>query len=206
VVVQASCAICARQRLKVVEGRISTDELQELLRFALREQEFFDFDSGEVRAAIGDQYPCDGNVFDSNDATTTSFRIQTADGNHEVTWAQLDKAVFDFPEVERLLQLHALDQRLSQVFYVVLAGGQERVNEVVAKVNELAAPYYRRNPDVPPLTAADLFKITSSPDGSQTRFTFSRKKDKLLRHSLFEVSIDIPQEGEPTIGYIIPPT
>jgi RNA polymerase sigma factor (sigma-70 family) len=192
-------------RIKVIEGRISARELQELMRFALREQEFFAFEPDAVRAAIRDKHHSDGNVSDRTDDTTTSFRIQTADHRHDVRWSKLTKAAWDFPKVERLLQLHALDRRLFRVFSVLLAGGPEQVDAVVTKMNELVLPYYRLYPDVAPLTAADLFLVTPSADGSIMRFTFSRNKDKLVRNPLFEVSLDFPRQGEPTICYVIPP-
>src|SRR5439155_19411498 len=138
------------------------------------------------------KYKSDGSVFDPADATITCFCIQTADRKQEVRWSQLDKAAWDFSKVEPLLQLHALDRRLSQVFYVLLAGGPEQVDAVVAKMNDLARSYYRRYPDVPPLTAADLFKVTPSADRLRMTFTFSRHRDQLVRDPLFEVSIEVP--------------
>jgi RNA polymerase sigma factor (sigma-70 family) len=191
--------------IRVIEGRISAAELQGLLGFAIHEQEFLDFDCEEVKADIRDKYRSDGNVFDSNDATTTSFRIQTADNSHEASWFRLTKAAWDFPKVERLLQLFALDQRLSRLYYVFLAGGPERIDAVVPKMNELVRDFYRLYPEVPQLTAADLLAVTPSEDGSHTTFTFSHNKDKLVRNPLFEVCFDVPQQGEPTLRHVIPP-
>jgi hypothetical protein len=180
-------------------------ELQELLKFALQEQEFFHFDPGAVKAAIRDQYKSDGSVSDPNDATTTGFRIQTADNNHEARWFRLTKAAWDFPKVERLLQLYALDQRISRLFYVFLAGGPARIDAIVPKMNELVRDFYSLYPDIQPLTAADLLFVTPSADGSRMTFTFSRNKDQLVRNPLFEVCLDVPRQGEPTVRYVIPP-
>jgi RNA polymerase sigma factor (sigma-70 family) len=202
---RTSAGNAAPLRTKKIEGKISIRELQELVRFAIQEQEFFDFDPDAVRADIRDKYKSDGNVFDSTDATTTGFHIQTADKKHEVRWFRLAKAGWDFPKVERLLQLYAWDRQLSRLFWVLLAGGPERVDAVVAKMNELVLPFYRLYPEVPTLTAADLFMVTPFADGSGMRFTFSRNKDKLVRNPLFEVSIDVPERGEPAIVYVIPP-
>jgi RNA polymerase sigma factor (sigma-70 family) len=190
------------QKGQVLDGSLSAAELQEVLQFALHDQEFFEFDPAAVKAAIRDKYQSDGNVSDSTDDTTTGLRIRTADRDHEVRWSRLSKAAWDFPQVERLLQLHAVDQRLSQVFYVLLAGGPERVETVVAKTNGLVRFGY---PSAPWLTAADLFKVTPSPDGSQVEFVFSRNKDNKVRNPLFEVAVAVPRLGEPTLGYVIPP-
>jgi hypothetical protein len=193
------------QKTQVFEGSLSAAELQDLVRFALHEEEFFEFEPDAVKAAIRDQYQSDGSVVDSTDATTTTFRVQTADRGHEVTWFRHTKAAWDFPRVERLLQLYALDRRLQQVFYVLVAGGPERVEAVVEKMEGLVLPYYRLYPDAPRLTAADLFCVTPSPDGTQTRFVFSRNRDQQVRNPLFEVAIDVPPQGEPTLSYAIPP-
>jgi RNA polymerase sigma factor (sigma-70 family) len=193
------------QKNKVLRGRLSVRQLEELLRFALDEQEFFDFDPDAVKAALRDKYQFDGDVLDGTDATTTEFRVRTAERSHEVRWPRLAKTAWDFPGVERLLQLYALDVRLQQVFYVLLAGGQQRVEAVAEKMNELAGPCYRLYPDAPRLTAADLLDVTPFADGSGMRFTFSRNRDKTVRNPLFEVSINVPQRGEPRLFYVIPP-
>jgi hypothetical protein len=88
------------------------------------------------------------------------------------------------------------------VFYVLLAGGPERVEAVVAKTNRLVRCSY---PAAPQLTAADLFKVTPSADGSRVEFVFSRNKDKKVRNPLFEVAVAVPRQGAPTLCYVIPP-
>jgi hypothetical protein len=190
---------------KVLEGRLSARELEDLLRFALHDQEFFDFDPAAVKASVRDKYQSDGTVSAPADATTTVLRIRTADHDHEVRWASLAKTVWDFPEVERLLQLSAVVRRLAQVYYVLLAGGPERVEAVAEKMNELALPHYRLYPDAPRLTTADLSMVTPSADGSRMRFCFYRGQDKNVCSPQFGVTLDVPQEGEPTLICVTPP-
>src|SRR5262249_35022897 len=170
---------------KVLQGRLTPSELEELLRFALHDQDFFDFDATAVKAGIRDQYQSNENVSDPTDDATTCYQIQTADWTHEVNWHRLPKAAWDFPKVERLLQLYAVDLRLQQLFYVLLAGGPERVEAVLAKANELALPFYRLYPHLPQLTAADLLQVIPSADGLWEQFTFSRNEDKQVRNPLF---------------------
>ena len=194
-----------RPKMNVLEGRLSVPEVEGLLRFALHEQEFFDFDPDAVTAEIHDRYQSDGRVEDRNDSTTTGFRIQTADRDHEVRWYRLDKTAWDFPKVERLLQLYALERRLSQVYYVLVSGGQARVDAAVEKANELAMPFYHLYPDAPLLTAADLRWAAPMPDGSGMQFAFSRPKDKRVASILFEVLIEVPERGEAKLRYVMPP-
>jgi len=175
------------------------------MRFALHDQEFFDFDATAVKAAIREKYPSQVSTAVSKDPTTSVFRIQTAERRHEVTWSGLTKAVGDFPKVERLLQLWAINRRISHLHHILLAGGRERVEAVVAKMNELDLPHYKYYRDVRRLTADDLSQVTSSADGSAAQFTFIRLKDKTFFKPLFGVCIKVPTQGEPTLGYTIPP-
>jgi RNA polymerase sigma factor (sigma-70 family) len=194
------------RKTAVLRGRLSARELDELLRFAVHDQEFFDFDSAQVQDAIRQAYHRDDDPPDAGDATTTRFHVHTAGRVHEVEWLRLARGAWTFPEVRRLLQLYALDRRLQQVFYVLVAGGPEQVEAVVTMMNRLAQPYYRRYPNAPRLTAADLFCVTRSEDGTWTRYAFSRNHpDGLVRHPLFEIAIDVPLVGEPRIGYVMPP-
>src|SRR5439155_13726700 len=102
------------------------------------------------------KYHRDDDPPDPGDATTTHFCVRTADRTHEVEWLRLARGAWTFPEVRRLLQLYALDLRLQRVFYVMVAGGPERVEAVAAMMNQLAQPSYRLYPSAPRLTAADL--------------------------------------------------
>jgi hypothetical protein len=190
---------------KVLEGRLSHLEIMDLLRFAVHEEEFFDFDPAVVKAALGNKYHADGIVSDPTDDTTTKFHVQTADRKHQVTWSRLGKTVWENPRVERLLQLYALDQRLQHEFCVLLAGGRDRVAAITAKMNDLAEPYYRRYPGVARLTAADLVGVTPSADGWWMQYAFCRNQERTIRGPRFGVTIDVPQFGEPTLSCAILP-
>jgi RNA polymerase sigma factor (sigma-70 family) len=189
----------------VLRGKLRGRDLEDLLRFVLHEQEFFDVDPAALKAGIWERYQSDGIVFDSTDSTTTTYRIRTADRSHELSWTRLGKSAWDFPDMKRLFQLYAVDRRLQQVVYVLIAGGPERVEAAAAKMNELAQPSYRLYPTAPRLTAADLFCVTRSRNGSGTQFTFSRIKEGTVRSPLFEIAINVPQHGEPSVDYVIPP-
>jgi hypothetical protein len=108
---------------RAIEGRISQAELQELLRFALDENDFFAFDpervAREIEAAgrerarstpgealavpAGPPYP---------DAGTTTI-LTAADGRrHEVSYPRLFAAAKEHPESRPLAQLRAIELRL----------------------------------------------------------------------------------------------
>jgi hypothetical protein len=190
-----------RPKIEVLEGKLPVEQLEGLLQFALHDQEFFDFE----RDAVMKKYHLDGMAHDGTDATTTTYRIRTADREHEVKWSRLSKTLWDFPEEKRLQQLYAVEGRLSQLYYILLAGGRERVEAVVPKMNELLRPYYRRFAAAPVLTAADLVAVAPDANGSSTQYTFARAKSKAVRDPLFEVTINVPEQGEASLCYVIPP-
>src|SRR5262249_29139292 len=137
---------------KVLEGKLERPELEELMRFAVLEQDFLTLDAETVKTAIRRVYESDGAVVDNTDTTTTAFMVQTADKKNQLSWPRLDKSAWDFPEVNSLRQLRALQFKLAHVYYVLLAGGPERVGAVVDNLDSLLLPYYLKNPQVPFLT------------------------------------------------------
>src|SRR5262249_47449508 len=145
---------------QVLEGDLPAPELLDLLRFALHDQEFFDFDPDEIKAALRRaeaptplhaRYQADGKLGSPADAPTTRIRIRTADRDHEVRWDELGNALYLFPGVERLEQLAAVDRQLRHLLAVQLAGGPERVEDVVDQMQDLVRPLYQLYPGVPRL-------------------------------------------------------
>jgi hypothetical protein len=188
------------EKTRVIESKLSSRELDELLRFAIHDQDFFQFDPAEVQAALRDEYQSDGSLHDPTDATTTSLRIQTADREHEVTWSRLTYSAFKFAKVKRLTQLYAVDMRLRHTFNVTKAGGTQGVEAIVKQANQLLHPTYARYPHLPPFTGEDLVGVTPLANGGGTRFTFARYKS-VARFS-FMAAIDVPLAGQPTIHLI----
>jgi RNA polymerase sigma factor (sigma-70 family) len=192
-------------KMKVLQGKLSAAELAELVRVVAQEQEFLTFDPKAVKVEIRDKYQSDAAVRDDTDATTVDFQIQLADRTHQVRWSRLGRSMWNFPDVQRLRQLCSVEFRLAHLYYVLLAGGPECVEAVVAKMDRLVEPYYVSNPKVPRLTAADLYNVTAASDGSFVRYDFLRPKAKFDIKPLFAVSIDVPQQGNPSINCLIPP-
>ena len=108
---------------RAVVGRISQAELQDLLRFALDQNDFFAFDPGQVarqleaagreRAATG---PGEAIAVPAGppyvDAGTTTIRIAADGRRHEVGYHGLFAAAREHPENRPLAQLRAIELRL----------------------------------------------------------------------------------------------
>jgi RNA polymerase sigma factor (sigma-70 family) len=192
-------------KIKVLEGKLTALELDELMRFVVQDQDFLAFDPAAVKAAIWEEYKSDGSVPDANDATTTEFFAQTAQSKHQVSWSRLDRSLWNFPKVQSLRRLRGLELRLAHVYYVLLAGGPERVAEVVGRMERLLVFYYLNHPNAPRLTAADLCNVVPAADESAIRYEFSRQKDTFDFKPLFAATIVVPRQGEPFLYSLIPP-
>ena len=112
---------------KHVEGELSMGQIQDLLRFAIDEQHFFRFYSRAVDAEIKailrqrqvDSQDVGGIAVPLGppyvDAGTTVILIAADGQQHEVRFQGLVFAVQDYPEINALQQLRAIELRLLSV-------------------------------------------------------------------------------------------
>jgi RNA polymerase sigma factor (sigma-70 family) len=191
-------------RIRLLEGRIPRAELEELVRFAVQEQEFFTLDAVSIKAEIGEEYQSDWAVHDAKDETTTTFTVQTADKKHTVAWSKLIRSIWDFPGIQPLRQLQGLDQKLTHVYYVLLAGGPQRVDAVAEALDSLLQPFYAKHPLAPRLAAEDLAGVNLSTDGSAVQYIFSRSTVNFELLPQFAVTINVPHQGQPYLYSAIP--
>jgi hypothetical protein len=77
-------------RAKPFETSISEEEVQELLRFSLKEQEFLEFTNGNALQDIAiESAQCGRSVRIKEDGGTTIIHIRTADLDHEASFNSL---------------------------------------------------------------------------------------------------------------------
>jgi hypothetical protein len=134
-VVRADGALTVGPRLghgRTVEGRISPAELQDLLRFALDQNDFFAFDPEQVarqlEAAGRDRAPSSpGEAIAVPagppyvDAGTTTIGIAADGRQHEVDYHGLFAAAQEHPQNRALAQLRAIELRLLDLAQQVAA-------------------------------------------------------------------------------------
>jgi hypothetical protein len=181
-------------------GRLAGAELQELLRFIVRGQEFFAFDADALDRELRREYVYDGQLHSPYDGLTTRIRLRTADREHEATWHQLASAAVVFPEAKRLHQLHRVEQRLRNVLLVQVAGGPARVDPLADWTTRRLRPTC---PTRAPFTAADLSGHAPAADGSGVRMTFSRG-NKTDGTDFFSATVFVPAQGLPSLVQVIP--
>ena len=135
-VVRADGSVSVGSRLtggRPVEGRISSVQLQELLRFALDEHAFFEVAPGRLERQITARQQAEAEVGSAGealavptgppylDAGTTVLMIEADGRRHEVRQQGLFAAAREHPEIPALAQLRAIELRLLELAQEIAA-------------------------------------------------------------------------------------
>ena len=151
-------------RTKDIETSISGEELQELLRFSLREQSFLDFNSGDTLQAIAAQNALCGRFMRVEEGATTVIHIRTADADHEGRFNSLGVFAETYPGVKPLHELWAIEKKLNRFMEEVKAGGKDSV----ATAAEQATSFVKQQQNPVTFKVEDLQRTVMGPDGRRT--------------------------------------
>jgi hypothetical protein len=177
---------------KSFRGKISREELIDLLDFAVKENKFFEYDEAKVAEKLAKGGPRIAVA----DAATTVIKINAGGESKEVSHYALGMLG---KGVEELQQLYAIQRRLMQVQSVVQMGGKEVVKKWLAAVN---AELKDKFPAAPPLKVSDLASGGQRADGS-LYVSFQRVVKKEADGPPAEVTsgfLNKPADGEPQIN------
>jgi hypothetical protein len=160
-------------RAKPVEASISEDEVQELLRFSLKEQEFLEFTAGNALQDIAvESAQCGRSVRVKEDEGTTIIHIRTADLDHEASFNSLGFFAEAYPGIKSLGQLWTIEKRLNHFMEEVKAGGKKAVETAA----EQASAFAKRQKESITFQVEDLQRTVMTADGRQT-MEFLHKRD-----------------------------
>jgi hypothetical protein len=104
------------------ETVLSSAEIQELLHFAITEQDFFAFNAFDVRQAIETEFKKAGVGVGVSDVPDTIVQIRTANQEHEASFNALSFWAQRYPSIKALIQLRAIELGLTQLSDDVKAG------------------------------------------------------------------------------------
>src|SRR5262249_47535019 len=154
-----------------IEAKISADAFQDLLRFAIDEHHFFDFDNTAASQQLRAEEDKSGLRHAIFDASTTVIRIRTSERDHTGEFYALRNYLEAYPSVKPLQDLYSVQERLLKLSYEIEAGGEEGIGAALKVANEFLRKTY---PKVPLLVPADfLYTRRYSPD--RRRLVFVRK-------------------------------
>ena len=175
---------------KRLETKIPLDQLQELLRFILDEQDFAKFDAEKVQTLINKQ----GKLIAVSDASTTVVRVHAGGKKLEGKYYALSMMARQFPKIKPLAQFSAVQRRLERLRAEIYAGGKKGLAKHLELANkELAA----KHAEVPKLIAADLQSAWQFVNGNIYVSFHRTEKLKDEQTRLTSVNINYPANGKP---------
>ena len=179
-------------RAKPFEASISEEEVQELLRFSLKEQEFLEFTNGNALQDIAvESAQCGRSVRVKEDGGTTVIHIRTADLDHEASFNSLGFFAEAYPGIKSLGQLWTIEKKLSHFMEELKAGGKDAVE----KAAEQASAFAKRQKEAVTFQVGDLQRTVMTADGRQT-MEFLYKRDD---GTSISVNVESKAGSAPTI-------
>jgi hypothetical protein len=148
-------------RTKDIETSISAEEVQELLRFSLKEQRFLDFNSGDTLQAIAAHNALCGRFMKVEEGATTVIHIRTADLEHEGRFTSLGVFAETYPGVKPLHELWAIEKKLNRFMEEMKAGGKDSVETAA----EQATSFLKQQQSPVTFKVEDLQRTVMTPDG-----------------------------------------
>jgi hypothetical protein len=193
--------------------KISAEELQDLLRFVIDEQHFFEFDSVTAQQELEAERNRTGRMMHIADGVTTVIRIQTAERDHKANFYALYEYATAYPAVKSLANLLSVEERLYHLVNEIAAGGKEGIAAALNLANEYLQTAY---PNVPALVSEDFRCISHTPDRRTIHFVptpaVTKQPDdrdpimKLMaREPQFSVAVEYGKDSMPKITVSNPP-
>jgi len=178
-----------------VEGKLSEDELMDLLRFAITEHRFFEFDgeavTEEIRKEAKDP---DLAVLD---AATTVITIAIEGKRAKKSWHALGFAARRHAKIAALQDLWAIERRLFNVGQIVQAGGTDAVKALLAVANGHLG---KEHPGVAAMEPTDLVRFNRWENGGKDALFEREEPERVVR-----VSVHVPPDGDPHVTVELAP-
>lgn len=152
------------------ELKLSNQEWQELLQFAVHDKHFFQFDARGEWEKLLKEYDFEGDLRDPNDVWKTTIDLQLSGKKHEVEWDQLSSTEAWFHEHASIRELSSLSQRLANYIVIERAGGRKAVEPVCEELNRQLRRYY---PNKMPFTTFNLVNYQPASDAKPAAYSFS---------------------------------
>jgi RNA polymerase sigma factor (sigma-70 family) len=178
------------------ESKLTPRELQDLLRYVVREKEFFNYDDAKVKAAIAEDAKNKPGVKVSG-AWTTVVRVHADGKEHAASQYALDNMAGLHPAVKELGQFRDIEGRLQRVQWTATAGGADAVTAALKLGNERLK---KEQPKAPELTLDDFTGAHKAPDGKVVLRFLRTKIDAAKNPQTFvAATIERPAKGDPTV-------
>ncbi|MHC4930995.1 MAG: hypothetical protein ACYTGV_02235 [Planctomycetota bacterium] len=177
-----------------LKAKLTGEELQQLLRFAIDEHRIFEFDAKSVREEIRKQKGDQPIVLDAADTVIT---IRLRKRKAVASFHALQFAATQYPKIKALQDLRAIERRLENLVQIFVGGGRAEVEKLMRRANE---ELKRQQPKVAPLELEELVRADVWKNKGRDLLFQRRVGRRLLR-----VSVHAPPSKEPQILIEFPP-
>jgi hypothetical protein len=129
-----------------INGTLSSELLQDLLRFAINGHHFFEFDEAEAQRELADEEHKAGFCSRVFDQATTIIPIRTAERDHTAEFYALGEYAKTYRGAKLRTDLFSVEGRLRLLLNETKAGGREAVAAALNLANEYLKTAYLKIP------------------------------------------------------------
>ncbi|MEE2826943.1 MAG: hypothetical protein VYE64_09990 [Planctomycetota bacterium] len=156
-----------RPEVKPCDGKLTREELFQLLQFIVVQNRFYEAETDEIKSAIEQA----GNGPRIADAMTSRFSLNLKRGRHNVEVYALSFQLSQYPQLEGLQRLSAIEMRLRNVVALVHLGDRAAVEAMLVEVNR---ELKKKHPEVRPMEKSEVLNVSGGARGEQV-VVLSRK-------------------------------
>ncbi|MEE2825371.1 MAG: hypothetical protein VYE64_01950, partial [Planctomycetota bacterium] len=149
-----------RPEVKPCDGKLTREELFQLLQFIVVQNRFYEAETDEIKSAIEEA----GNGPRIADAMTSRFSLNLKRGRHKVEVYALSFQLSQYPQLEVLQRLSAIEMRLRNLVALVQLGDRAAVEAMLAEVN---GELKKKHPDVRPMEKSEVLNVSGGARGEQ---------------------------------------
>lgn len=150
------------------EFKLKKADVQKLLQFVVADHNAYDLDSDKLLDAMKAQGKPPNQII--ADATSATLKLELPRGKHEVSVYALFLAEKNFPKIEGLGHLAAIERRCNQIVALQILG--DKKNPVMKFIND---EIKRQGLKIDPVKIEELRRC-SKREGGQVQATFERKQ------------------------------
>ena len=178
--------------IRLRNGTTSADpeQIQELLRFIVEDQRFFDIDQQALKLAVHQANSRYGTAIAVMDGNTTTVSVRLRDRVHAVEQYALEFSAQRYSAVPALQRLAAVERAIVRFVAIAHLGGESTALRMLRAAND---ELYARYPEVELLTMDDLATAGTRKDGALVAH-FRRSASAT---TVTVATVALPEGGEP---------
>jgi len=150
-------------RLRNGTTSASADQIQELLRFIIEDQRFFEIDQQALKLAVHQANSRYGSAIAVMDGNTTRVAVRLRDRGHAVEQYALEFSAQRYSAVPALQRLAAVERAIVRFVAIAHLGGESTALRMLRAAND---ELYAQYPEVELLTMDDLATAGTRKDGA----------------------------------------